>query len=74
MWRRTWMTVQATRTMPRKRRGQPVHGWVNIDKPLGVTSTQAVGIVRRAFDAQKAGHAGTLDPPPLAATPRSPRP
>jgi tRNA pseudouridine55 synthase len=39
-----------------------VHGWVVIDKPQGVTSTQAVAIVRRAFDAQKAGHAGTLDP------------
>ena len=48
--------------MARKRRGQPVHGWVNIDKTLGKTSTQAVGIVRRAFDAQKAGHGGTLDP------------
>jgi len=48
--------------MARKKRGQPVHGWVNIDKTLGKTSTQAVGIVRRAFDAQKAGHSGTLDP------------
>ena len=48
--------------MARKRRGRPVHGWVVLDKPLGVTSTQAVGRVRRAFDAQKAGHGGTLDP------------
>lgn len=48
--------------MARKRRGRPVHGWVNVNKPVGVTSTQVVGIVRRAFDAQKAGHAGTLDP------------
>jgi len=62
MSRRTWIPAQATRTMPRKRRGQPVHGWVNVDKPLGVTSTKAVGMVRRAFDAQKAGHGGTLDP------------
>lgn len=46
----------------RKRRGRPVHGWVIVDKPVGVTSTQAVGMVRRAFDAQKAGHGGTLDP------------
>ncbi|MBN9571958.1 MAG: tRNA pseudouridine(55) synthase TruB, partial [Alphaproteobacteria bacterium] len=48
--------------MGRKKRGQPVHGWVVVDKPEGITSTQVVGIVRRVFDAQKAGHAGTLDP------------
>jgi tRNA pseudouridine55 synthase len=48
--------------MGRKRKGSPVHGWVVVDKPEGVTSTQAVAIVRRVFDAQKAGHAGTLDP------------
>ena len=33
-----------------------------LDKPQGMTSTQAVAAVRRIFDAQKAGHAGTLDP------------
>src|ERR1700744_5691746 len=49
-------------TMPRRKKGAPVHGWGVIDKPEGVTSTQVVGIVRRVFDAQKAGHAGTLDP------------
>ncbi len=48
--------------MARRRKGSPVHGWVVIDKPEGLTSTQVVGIVRRVFDAQKAGHAGTLDP------------
>jgi tRNA pseudouridine55 synthase len=48
--------------MPRRKKGAPVHGWVIVDKPQGVTSTQVVGIVRRVFDAQKAGHAGTLDP------------
>ncbi len=48
--------------MARRRKGNPVHGWVNFDKPLGMTSTQAVGKVRWLFDAQKAGHAGTLDP------------
>jgi tRNA pseudouridine55 synthase len=48
--------------MARKKKGSPVHGWVLVDKPEGVTSTQVVGIVRRVFDAQKAGHAGTLDP------------
>jgi len=48
--------------MARRRKGNPVHGWVNFDKPLGMTSTQAVGKVRWIFGAQKAGHAGTLDP------------
>jgi tRNA pseudouridine55 synthase len=48
--------------MPRRRKGQPVSGWVVLDKPEGITSTQAVAAVRRLFDAQKAGHAGTLDP------------
>ena len=48
--------------MARRKRGQPVHGWVILDKPLDLNSTKAVAIVRRLFDAQKAGHAGTLDP------------
>src|SRR5512142_1164531 len=48
--------------MSRRRKGNPVHGWVVVDKPQGITSTQVVAIVRRVFDAQKAGHAGTLDP------------
>jgi tRNA pseudouridine55 synthase len=48
--------------MARKRKGQPVHGWVILDKPLGMSSAQAVAKVRRLFDAAKAGHAGTLDP------------
>jgi tRNA pseudouridine55 synthase len=39
-----------------------VHGWVVVDKPSGMTSTQVVGRVRRLFDAEKAGHGGTLDP------------
>lgn len=45
-----------------KKRGEPVHGWVVLDKPIGMTSTQAVGKVRWAFNADKAGHGGTLDP------------
>ena len=49
-------------TMGRKRKGQPVNGWLAVDKDIGMTSTQAVGRVRRILDAQKAGHAGTLDP------------
>jgi tRNA pseudouridine55 synthase len=48
--------------MGKRRKGLPVHGWVFLDKPLGLGSTQAVSMVRRAFNAQKAGHAGTLDP------------
>ena len=48
--------------MGRKKRGNPVHGWVNFNKPVGMTSTQAVGKIRRALNAQKAGHGGTLDP------------
>jgi tRNA pseudouridine55 synthase len=48
--------------MARRKKGNPVNGWVILDKPIGITSTQAVGVVRRIFNAQKAGHAGTLDP------------
>jgi tRNA pseudouridine55 synthase len=48
--------------MGRKRKGDAVSGWINLDKPVGLGSTQAVSRVRRAFNAQKAGHAGTLDP------------
>src|SRR5262245_5895311 len=48
--------------MARTKRGKPIHGWLILDKPLGMTSTQAVATIKRLFDAQKAGHAGTLDP------------
>jgi tRNA pseudouridine55 synthase len=48
--------------MSRRKRGRDVHGWIALDKPRGMTSTQAVSAVRRLFDARKAGHAGTLDP------------
>ena len=48
--------------MPRRKKGYPVHGWLVLDKPLGRTSTQALGAAKRIFNAQKAGHAGTLDP------------
>jgi tRNA pseudouridine55 synthase len=46
----------------RRRKGDPVSGWICLDKPLDLTSTHAVSRVRRLFNAQKAGHAGTLDP------------
>ena len=39
-----------------------VHGWVILDKPVGMTSTQAVGAIKRLFQCKRAGHAGTLDP------------
>jgi tRNA pseudouridine55 synthase len=48
--------------MARKQRGQRVDGWLILDKALGMTSTAAVGEVRRFFNAAKAGHGGTLDP------------
>lgn len=48
--------------MARKRKGRDISGWLVVDKPAGVTSTNVVGKVRWALDAKKAGHAGTLDP------------
>jgi tRNA pseudouridine55 synthase len=48
--------------MGRRRNGLAVSGWICLDKPWSLGSTQAVSRVRRAFQAQKAGHAGTLDP------------
>jgi tRNA pseudouridine55 synthase len=45
-----------------KKQRNPVHGWLALDKPYGMTSTQAVGKVRFLFNAEKAGHGGTLDP------------
>ena len=48
--------------MARKRKGRDISGWVVIDKPAGPTSTAVVNKVRWAFDAKKAGHAGTLVP------------
>jgi len=49
-------------SMARRKTGRDLHGWVILDKPLGMTSTRAVSAVRRIFDARKAGHGGTLDP------------
>ncbi|PZA11053.1 tRNA pseudouridine(55) synthase TruB [Rhodopseudomonas palustris] len=45
-----------------RRDKRDVHGWVVLDKPIGMTSTQAVAVVKRLFSAKRAGHAGTLDP------------
>ncbi|MFQ5533796.1 MAG: tRNA pseudouridine(55) synthase TruB [Sphingomonadales bacterium] len=48
--------------MARGRKGRPVHGWLVLDKPLGLSSTQALAKARRLLQAAKAGHGGTLDP------------
>ena len=48
--------------MGRRKKGLVVNGWVCLDKPFELGSTDAVSKVRRLFNAQKAGHAGTLDP------------
>ena len=45
-----------------KKQRNKVHGWVVFDKPYGMTSTQAVGKIRWLFNAEKAGHGGTLHP------------
>jgi len=45
-----------------RREKRDVHGWLVLDKPVGMTSTHAVSLVKRAFKAKRAGHAGTLDP------------
>ena len=46
----------------RKKKGRPVSGWMVLDKPLGMGSTEAVSKIKWLFGAEKAGHAGTLDP------------
>ncbi len=46
----------------RKKKGDAVSGWICLDKPVNLGSTDAVSRVKRLYNAQKAGHAGTLDP------------
>jgi tRNA pseudouridine55 synthase len=53
---------RAQRPPQRRIQRAEVNGWINLDKPVGVTSTQAVGRLKHLFNARKAGHAGTLDP------------
>jgi tRNA pseudouridine55 synthase len=50
------------RPKQKKRDKRDVHGWVILDKPVGMTSTHAVSVVKRLFSAKRCGHAGTLDP------------
>jgi tRNA pseudouridine55 synthase len=45
-----------------KREKRDVHGWIVLDKPVGMTSTHAVAVIKRLFKAKRVGHAGTLDP------------
>ena len=45
-----------------RKKGRDIHGWLIVDKPAGIGSTDVVSKVRWALDAKKAGHAGTLDP------------
>ena len=45
-----------------RRDKRDVHGWVVLDKPVGMTSTHAVSVIKRLFSARRCGHAGTLDP------------
>ena len=52
----------AEKQKQKKRDKRDVHGWVVLDKPVGMTSTHAVSVVKRLFKAKRAGHAGTLDP------------
>jgi len=46
----------------KKTKKRDVHGWIVLDKPVGMTSTYAVAVIKRLFAAKRVGHAGTLDP------------
>src|SRR5262247_986030 len=54
--------IQPPKPRQQKREKHDVHGWVVLDKPVGMTSTHAVSVIKRVFKAKRAGHAGTLDP------------
>jgi tRNA pseudouridine55 synthase len=54
--------AQTGKPSQRRREKNDVHGWVALDKPVGMTSTHAVSVVKHLFKAKRAGHAGTLDP------------
>jgi tRNA pseudouridine55 synthase len=61
---RSFQTVDHGSERPKQKRRDKydVHGWVVLDKPVGMTSTHAVSVVKRLFSAKRCGHAGTLDP------------
>jgi tRNA pseudouridine55 synthase len=56
------MTKRPTTALARKRKGRPIHGWLNIDKASGLTSARVVAQVLKLTGAAKGGHGGTLDP------------
>jgi tRNA pseudouridine55 synthase len=58
----TRVNAEAAPAQTHKREKRDVHGWVALDKPVGMSSTHAVSVVKRLFQAKRAGHAGTLDP------------
>ena len=60
--RRVRAVEKDKRKQQHRREKRDVHGWVVLDKPIGMTSTHAVAVIRRLFTAKRAGHAGTLDP------------
>ena len=60
--RTAWAAGERLLARQRKRKGDPVTGWLNLIKPLDMTSTDAVAILKRKYNAAKVGHGGTLDP------------
>ena len=58
----TAVAARPPREPQRRIKRAEINGWINLDKPVGITSTQAVGRLKFLFNAKKAGHAGTLDP------------
>jgi len=56
------LTIATTPEMRRRERGRGISGVVVLDKPVGLSSNQALQTVKRLFDARKAGHTGSLDP------------
>ncbi len=53
---------QSEQGAKRKKFRRDVHGWLVLDKPVGMTSTHAVAVIKHLYAAKRAGHAGTLDP------------
>ncbi len=45
-----------------RRKGEPIHGWIAVDKPTGLTAATVVARIKRSMNAEKVGHGGTLDP------------
>jgi tRNA pseudouridine55 synthase len=56
------LAAEPSAEVAKKIKKRDIHGWVVLDKPIGMTSTHAVAVIKRLFAAKRAGHAGTLDP------------